>query len=409
MRAKLKFLPILAMVAMTLQPASGLSGDWQPRSAINKEGDERTTKEIVFEKWVDARDQRGVAVTVLPGAVHTLHVEGTYQFQTWAGTARLADALCAKDHYDPAAGPNWQLARWDHLVNVGWLDLKARDGAVARAIDWKPLGTNPTVPVDAGCSSTNHYTASFVPTTNEVSFFIDDAWTDDTAGGLKLTISSPGFERPYQCPKRTEEPIVDKPGDKVGEIEAAHVTVDSRRSTDDYPDPNKAKNADGSWQLDHWNESGHWGIYTCNWALPTSTYRVTVTGTFRYAFTHDLSTRRAMADAECARDTQGGPKWWNEGLYAPTPEADDLLDLYLNHKPVEWKPIHESHSSPGCSDLHMYVLENWSPAEAGPINLKIYDVNYAEFDNVGELHVMIERTGPGATPHSDLYCTLPTA
>lgn len=400
-RSKLACAPVLALLLMTLQPAGGLSGDWTPRAAINKPGDEKTTGSWTAEQYVDARNQSGLAVSVLPGAEHTLHVEGTYQFQTWAGTERLADALCAVDTYDPASGPSWQLARWDALVNPGWLDLKVRDGGVVRPVAWTPLGSDPTVPVEAGCSTTHHYTATFVPTTNEVSFFLDDPWIDDSAGGLKLTVTGPGWEAPYNCAKKTEVPL-DGTKQVVGEIQAAHVTVDSRRNPIDYPDPGATN------QLDHWNEAGHWGISTCNWALPTSTYRITVTGTFRYAFSADLSTRRAMADAECARDAEGGPKWWRN-FYAPSGEADDLLDLYVNRKAQDWKPVHESANNPGCSDLHMYTIENWSPEYAGPIHLRIYDVNYAEFDNVGELHVMIERTGPGAEAHGEVYCTLPTA
>jgi hypothetical protein len=406
MRRKLLIVPALLLFFVGLQPASGLSSDWQPRAAINAPGDEETQPWSATQA-VAAGSLSGLEVSVLPGAEHTLHVTGTYQFQTWAGTARLADALCAVDHYDPAAGPSWQKARWDHLVHAGWLDLKVRDGGVVRDIAWEPVGSDPAVPVDPGCSSTHHYTAKFVPQAASVHFFVSDPWTEDTHGQLDLTVSGPGWERPYQCGKRTEEAVVDVPGDSVGEIHHAHVTVDSRRSTDDFLNPADAKNPDGTWQIDHWNESGHWGIYTCNWALPTSKYRVTVTGTFRYAFTENLKTRRAMADAECARDIDGNRRWWTN-FYEPTAEADDILDLYVNRKAVDWKPLFESKNNPGCSDLHMYVLEDWSPQYAGPVHLKIYDSNYAEFDNIGDLHVMIERVGPDAPQHSELFCSLGT-
>ena len=397
--SKLKYLPVVALLCMTLQPAEGLSSDWQPRASINKPGDEVTTGSWNAVQTIDVRNTNGLTIGVLPGKEHTLHVEGTWQFQTWAGTSRLADAFCAIDLYDPAAGPNWQADRWDHLVNPGWLELKARDGGVARRIDWKPYGSDPSVPVNPGCSSTNHYTATFVPTSNEVSFFADDPWVDDSLGELKLSVTGPGWEAPYQCGKKNETPVVPN-GQVVGAIQAAHVTVDSRRSPGDFPDPASSN------QLDHWSEAGHWGIYTCNWALPTDTYKITVTGTFRYAFTEDLKTRRAMADAECARDAEGGPRWW-PNFYEPTQDADDLLDLYVNRKAVAWKPVMESKNHPGCSDIHMYTLDNWTPEHAGPIHLRIYDVNYAEHDNVGELHVMIERTGPDATEASDYNCTLP--
>lgn len=373
-----------------------LPSDFQPRAAFNSPGDERAADHWRATVELNSASSEGLHVDVLPGAEHTIHVEGTYTFHREAGDARLADASCSIDLWDPNPdhGATWRTDRYD-FYRAGLLDLQFVDGTEVRRLELAPQEheVDPNVLVAPGCSTSHHYTATFVPTSPAVRFLVDDINTGDNVGNLRLTLTGPGWERPYQCPKRTEEAVVDVPGDTVGEIDIAHVTVDSRRNATEIPSPGEARNPDGTWQIDHWNESGHFGIYTCNWALPGSHYRITVTGTFRYAYPESY---RSMADAECARGIDGGQ--WQRDTYGPIGAATDSLDLYVNHVDVDWQPVYSSMMWPGCDDLHTYVLESWTPQSLGPINFKIYDAAYAEHDNVGELHVLIERLGPDGEP-----------
>jgi hypothetical protein len=122
---------------------------------------------------------------------------------------------------------------------------------------------------------------------------------------------------------------------------------------------------------------------------PAKQYRFQVSGTYSFG------TPGNVADAECAGVP---PAPLQRNLYGtiltPTDTTDDLLDLYVGNVQQDW--VAQKAGPTGCSDTdHVYSLD-YSPAGAGPVNLRIVDSN--NNDNVGQLRVKIFEVSVAAVP-----------
>jgi hypothetical protein len=106
------------------------------------------------------------------------------------------------------------------------------------------------------------------------------------------------------------------------------------------------------------------------------TYRLRARG--EYVFWNASSNNRA--DAECT--TVDGATYLHDryGFVLP---SEDIADLYVNNRPVVWKPVSGTGT---CDPNHEYDFE-FTPIASGPGNLRIFDT--VHHDNTGELTVDI--------------------
>lgn len=220
--------------------------------------------------------------TLAVGHAYTLVATGTYEFNYG-----VYDAECSTDAAGRTGGATWRANRWGAYYGTperDYFDLKAVFvDAVAAFGEWQPIDPYPpgSTQGEAGCSRTNTYqtTVTVLPprTPSQLWMSLDAS----TPAKLSVTITGPAFSTPrifegqgYQCPKWAKEPVAPS-ASRAAEIQSAKLVVDSR----DNPAETQNPKADG---YAYWEESGHWGTYSCNWALPASTYTISVKGSYQY-------------------------------------------------------------------------------------------------------------------------------
>lgn len=400
-----------------LLAATPASAEFQRRAAINDDRFETISLEG-SKRTVTLDSTRAAGVWVnkwVVGHTYLLEVKGTFRYQS--DPRRRADAECTTDVSGGALpGGFWRSQRWT-LGSGGrdYFDVKYRVGATMGSFDWVPLDPYPAQALEGEplCSSVRTYRAPFTPRVGTLNFVIDDpSGFADNEGILEIAISRQPFVSPrmvngqsYQCPKWTEENLAPVGNGTVGELATGVVMVDSRRNPWQvrYPYATDPKSADLESPYyphvhhpDH--ETGHWGIYTCNWVMPDATYRIKVRGVYTYdeRVKKELGPQYALSDAECTTGYTSGDTAWRRDRFVTTSSIGrvfDYMDLYLNYGPVEWTPLQDENGD-GCADdeAHTYVLE-WTPGGTGPLHFKIYDIVYREMDNRGDLCMEVLKIG----------------
>lgn len=388
---------LVASMAMALfTKGAAIAMVYEDRAAINEEGNETTAMGgTTRTKAVDAsHPSSGSTFVLVPGATYDVTASGTFKYEG----DLVADAECTKGSdgrwtarrlVDQSGRDTWDLAMSEYsrpLIQFDWVPVL-------------PYGSSQQG--ESACSSVNRYTASFTKGTgaNDGYFFVIDDWAGNS-GAITVTLSRGPFEgarrfgdQPYQCGKRSGEALRNE-GGTVGEIQHARVTIDARTPTDGFTAPQK----DGFGQhiYPYWHESGFLGVYTCNWALPGSVYRITVGGTWTYDA--ESASPFSQADAACTTGVSDGN--WLPNRYPADPlypvntwSSQDTMDLYVNSRWVPWQPNKPFAAtiSRGCSTDNVYVLPAFSPSEAGPIRFQIADWAYQTANNAGLLDITIER------------------
>lgn len=409
MRRRRTKLAVSATLAMMVSVASGLNvtpaaaQEFYGHAAVNDDKEEQVS--LTGSSRTFSLNTAGGSVYVpgfVPGLVYTLKAKGTFR---WAnGRGQEADAECMTDIAgDGLTGARWEPARWIGWLGTDHIDLKV----YGQELTWVPESPylNPAQG-DPACSSTHTYTTTVVSTSDTMEFIVNDVRSYDNTGSLEITISRPAFAtaRSYQCPKWVEQPVVADPRSIAGEIEFANVMIDSRHDfglpVPAYQEMDFSQDPSAPHYPHKWHphqQTGHVGIYTCNYAMPDVRYKITVTGTYSQdeEITGRLGPQYAMADAECSTGVTEGDTGWERNrfdIFDPTFQNDiDSFDLTVGYDQVDWKPVVDVNSD-GCADdeAHTYVIE-WSPRWHGPIHFGIYDFAYDEGDNRGELCMDIEK------------------
>lgn len=380
----------VGLVMNMLRPPVAEAVEFQKRASINDPKNEViSTQGATITRTFPVED--GVVVQLVEGITYRLDVTGRYEY-TSAGSAYLADAECSTY----GSGSSWKSQRWTALAGGSdLLDLKAGQDIT---FDWQPVQPMSGASGEPACSATNTYSTTFVPPrgANYVQFYLHDPDPSDNNGTMSLTVTRGAFSGPrvfegagYQCPKWNETPAVGTPGETVGEIQHLTTLVDSFMFTAmAHPDE---VDENGNHIYPYWYQSGHTGLYSCNWALQTSVYRITVEGTYIYNNEYP----NAMADAECA--TGLADDIWFFERYPTNPRDplapyNDNLDMAIGKTNVRWIP-NQPDASGMCSLDHKYYLPAWSPTGPGPIHFHLYDFAYEEWNNRGQLKVTVERIG----------------
>lgn len=370
---------------------------YEERAAINEEGNETTSFNGTSRtKQVDSsHPSSGSNFILVQGMTYTIQAAGRFSYE---GSLK-ADAECT-------AGQDgrWVPRRLTDSSGRDTWDLSLTEyGRADHQFDWTPvLPYTSSAQGDPACSSVNRYTATFTKSngTNDVYLFVVDDWAGNT-GSLSVTLSRGPFEAPrklsgttpYQCGKRSGETWRSDDG-TVGEIQHAQLTIDSRTPTDGYTAG--AKDSLGGYLHPWWYESGFLGIYTCNWALPGSVYKIIISGTWSY----DTAYAAPFAQADAACTTGTADTAWLPNRYPADPlypvntwSSQDTMDAYVDSRWVAWQPNKPFPStlSQGCSSDHTYVLPAYSPVEAGPVRIQIADWAYQTGNNQGQLQITIEK------------------
>lgn len=371
-----------------MKPPAVEATEFQKLAAINDERNEviSTARSTQTKSVSSASPNDGASFLMIAGQPYTLTARGTFNYA--GGRAGYeGDPECSTFN-----GSVWTDQRFTSSKGTDLIDLKVSDATVVSAFDWTPNVPSAT---NSACSADHTYRTSFRPATGGwVYFFVHD--TDaNNVGEIQLTVERGAFSgrrifegAPYQCPKRSGEAVKDT-GATVGEIEKATTTLDSFTPTIYTVND---KDANGNFIHEWWEQSAHWGLYTCNWAMPDRVYKITISGTWKY----DTSRpgEYAMADAECTTGL-ADPIWFYERYpVAPREVAADYkdnMDVYVNHKNLFWKP-NAPDASWWCSTDHTYSAL-YTPPGPGPIRLHLYDFSYEEWNNAGTLQVTIERVG----------------
>lgn len=403
--------------------------EFQEHAAINDDKNEvADTAGMTRSTGLNASKSDGVAIGVLKGQKYRLEVAGVFVYAAGAtadGRTRIADAECAIDPVgDRNTGSQWQSERFK-----GWgsdlLDVLVSNTDSVGEVQFKPVDPFPPLSLEGemGCSRTNTYYADITPIDWWLRFRVDDRYFTDNVGSLEVNLTRGAFTaarlyegKTYQCPKWTEESMQPEPG-TVGSILHADVMLDSRRNPKQIPNP-AATDLTGNKTYPLSAETGHWGMYTCNWALPDTTYRITVDGVWKY---NRDEGELALADAECAtgsmeyeekvahlRTDTRGPEAWMDRRYISTiagsDQVIDNLDLMINKdtfKDRKWIPMYPDPENPACAgdSNHTYYFD-FRPDRTGPIHLQMGDWDYYEEDNRGMLCIHIERLGAESHSHA---------
>lgn len=409
-RRTLRWAAISVAVFGLLHPSPVAAETFQWHSAINDDRKETVaTVGNARSLTLDTTRPGGVWVSdFVPGQTYTLRVQGTYRYGN--STKKIADAECTTDVGGSLTSGTFVAKRF---LDRDYYDVMVKVGNELASFDWRP--ESPYTGADASkgepqCSSTHVYTASYAPSTTSLSFVVDDPVVADNQGLLTITVARGAFStlrryanQNYQCPKWTDEPVSSAPTGVVGEIQTADVMVDSRRNPYQVPYPYATDSGPANATNPYYphifapeDETGHWGIYTCNWALPDSTYRIVVDDLFTYDETvqADMGPEYAQADAECTTGTEPGDTAWKRDRYIKKTTSGltyDYMDLYINYKAVEWTPLVDENGD-GCADDHHHTyFIDWRPDYMGPIHFKIYDIAYRELTNRGELCMDVEK------------------
>lgn len=402
-------LPLLALLTATFEPGNASADEFQLTAAINDDDNETIDKSgWQSTQALSGSDPAGVTLKLLLRQRYVVEISGTFQYAR--GTGRTADAECSLDVAgDPNGGKQWQARRWLDGWGSDLLDVKARHGGSVTSFDWTPVEPFPVLSPSGEllCSSVNRYRAMLEPSWWEVTFFIDERVFSDNAGQLNITVSRGPFDAPrvwedkaYDCPRWTAENTqLVNPAARIGEIAHAALMIDSRRNPHEIPYPAQT-DAAGNHIYPFNKETGHWGMYTCNWALTDGLYRITVDGVWKY---EKDGGQFALADAECAtgaanyekvwkRSDPRGPEAWMDQRYFDPNLNVDYLDVYVNDQKVDWKPLYPDPNNAACSSdaKHTYFVE-WKPDRVGPIRFTSRDWAYYEEDNSGMLCVHVQK------------------
>lgn len=275
-----------------------------------------------------------------PDKTYVVVVSGTFDY-----AFGVADAECTTGGASPVTVKEmgWRAHRWDHTNARDRLDLRVTfpNGASAVAFDtmgpdWIPINpfelTKEGVAAgDAECSQSNEYFAEFTPKTHQgdpsehlypqdLRIWVDGEGltTPRATSALTITVYEKGSPsdaegnpvglpfssartfkgKSYDCPKVVEDPVRPAPpGATAGEIEHATFFVDPRDNYIEYLQT----------PFQFWQHAGSFGIYTCNFVFPGSTYEIDVEGTYRY-----IGGRSATNPAEGGCAQPGDPSWYRE-------------------------------------------------------------------------------------------------
>lgn len=457
-------------------------------TAIHKDADRlETTEEVNAQGWAWG-DRRGlnakvgnVKFNLLPDdKVYRVEVSGKFVYDT-SIPGREADADCFLDPTRTDRATRWT-ANWSLVAGApdsdGLLDVKVAQGGTEQLLDWIPIKPMDSTQGDPRCSADHTYFTTITTIKAgtgllPVTFSINETEFSDNSGD-QITITV--FRKPivlpqrewvgkkYMCPRWKNDKTSQFDYKKtVGALQTADVKIDahddpqeilnpSDLSAKDIYDVNLNSRTDD--RLPHFGEAGHWGVYTCNFALPDTTYRITASGTWWFVtYTYMAGVKSAwfekngatfaafpaLADAECAQGArehdlakftepvvvaQGESlgKAWLDQRYTDTSNPGvviDYLDVELNHGQIDWKPAPgtefapqappgAAHSSRGqCSSTHVYSAL-WTPLTppqggtaqwgAGPMLVRVKDLRqgalYLENDNQGVVTVQIRKVAP---------------
>lgn len=423
---------VLVLVVGLLNPASPAYAEFQERAAINDDKHETMALEgtsRTFTVPVDNPDGLWVDRLIV-GSEYTLSINGTFSYMT--GKGRIADAECTQDEAgDGLTGRKWRAKRWTGEGQGAFIDLfdiRLKQGESYSYLDWIPSDPYPatgntminaTSPGNYGesrCSSTNSYTAKFVPLYPQMQVNVFDPWMpSDNAGQINITLTrSPLLKtRTYDCPKWTGDSFTSVPGVPdgmesepghpttpanarvvVGEIQSAAVMIQAHRDGNQVPRPGALNFAGDSSRpyyprtLRFDAETGHDGIYTCNHAMPDAVYKIVVDGTFTYnSSVNHSDSRLGMADAECTTGVSSEDATWQRDRFTEVVGGitQDFQDLTVGRDWLDWKPVVDTNRD-GCADDANHTYEAFfSPRGASPLLFKIYDHAYLESDNFGAL------------------------
>lgn len=124
------------------------------------------------------------------------------------------------------------------------------------------------------------------------------------------------------------------------------------------------------------------------------TYRVQVAGTYDFG----LGGQGITADAECT-NVAGGPGLREALQVVLGSPGNDLHDVYVDGRPVDWVPM--SPSAANCDDETHTYHHDFVARDSAPIRLSIAD--NAHSDNRGVLEVKVfELSGPPSEPPAGL-------
>lgn len=296
----------------------------------------------------------GTSVSVALGAgPYKLEASGTYVY----GGGSWADAECSTFFIDST----WQRYRLGGPVPSDPLDLSVNDGPV----EWMPVGQSSVLNCKTEAPALNdpsihRYKLFFnqppppcpegtspCPTTGPVSFKIVDSSPGDNAGALTVTITklmSPVFQ----------EQLI------------ALVPVDS------------------SWP------AGVVGVFAPP-VVAGRTYRLEVTGTYRYAGPDQ------DADAECSDDpTNKANPGFTDQRWAAMEPSGDLLDLYVDDRmangvadgPVVWTPVLNAGAC--ATDANHTYQHTFTAVDDAALRLFVHELDPNEhFNNQGQLLVRV--------------------
>lgn len=148
-----------------------------------------------WEGDVWGNDQNGELVRGLEsGVAHTLTAVGTYNYDVTSVIAgspgRLADAECAID-LTQLDGSKWKTHRFDEYFGRDVLDLKVSENGISSSFEWTPPDPFPpgSLAGEPGCSQTNKYSTSFIPTTTDIRLYLDDVNHGDNSGSVHVVLT----------------------------------------------------------------------------------------------------------------------------------------------------------------------------------------------------------------------------
>lgn len=145
-------------------------------------------------------------------------------------------------------------------------------------------------------------------------------------------------------------------------------------------------------QVDQFNVYAASSVGTYSNVTLSPTYQYTIQMSGSYVWNNSIPP--GVADAECMR-VQGGPGSRDAaGALTPTDPGDDLLDVYVNGKPVDWSPTKAS--AAGCNDQDATYTYSFVPSATAKVHLRIYDTVNA--DNSGFLVAKIRRQFNSSPP-----------
>ncbi|HVF12276.1 MAG TPA: hypothetical protein VNA87_04245 [Actinomycetota bacterium] len=433
---------VLVLVVGLLNPASPAYAEFQERSAINDDKHETMALGSTSRTFmIPTSKPDGLRVDrMIVGSEYALSISGTFTYMVGAG--RTADAECAQDVAgDGLSGRQWKAKRWSGEAQGAFedlFDIRVKQGSGFQYLDWIPTDPYPptmnamtdiTAAGDYGesrCSSTHTYTAKFIPTYPQISLSVFDPWKPaDNSGELRITLARSPYvgTRTYDCPKWLNDPFLSVPGVPdgmesgqdhpgspansrvvVGEIETAAVMVQAHRDGQKTKFPG-ALNFGGDTSRPYYPrtmrfdaETGHDGIYTCNYGMPDATYKIVVDGTFTFnSSVNYYDSRLAMADAECTTGLETGDTEWKPQRFTELRNGVpyDFEDLTIGRDWVDWKPVVDTNGD-GCADDANHTYEViFSPSTPGPLLFKIVDHAYKESNNFGALCMEVYKLEGG--------------